>query len=135
MPSVFDTPGRIHFARALLQNFTRSIVGIPTSILPTKFDIVSCGVNMRATASWWNWWYVCWIPDTWTQLNWYFSSWLLKHKFLGRIQTFYINLIAISLSFPFIYGIWHFYKRIYNSCLIRLHLCQIQNISYWEKMA
>jgi hypothetical protein len=56
MPKVFDTIGRIHFASALLQYFTMSIVGIPTSILPRKAERGSCGVNIRGTDSWWNWW-------------------------------------------------------------------------------
>ncbi|KAJ6316587.1 hypothetical protein OIU78_019797, partial [Salix suchowensis] len=64
MPRVFDTTGRIHLARALLQYFTMSIVGKPTRTLPIKAGMVSCGVNMCGTASWWNWWYVCWTPAT-----------------------------------------------------------------------
>lgn len=66
--------GRAHLARALLQNFTTSIVGIPTSILPTKAGIKSCGVNMRGTASWWNWWYCCWTPVTWKTLRWLINA-------------------------------------------------------------
>ncbi|GKV25901.1 hypothetical protein SLEP1_g35280 [Rubroshorea leprosula] len=51
IPCVFDTIGRIHLARALLQNFTMSIVGIITSILPKKAETEIWVVRMRGTPS------------------------------------------------------------------------------------
>ncbi|KAJ0468237.1 hypothetical protein HanIR_Chr14g0694331 [Helianthus annuus] len=53
MPNALAVMGRIHFARALLQNLTTSMVGMPTRILLANAAMGSSGVNTRATCSWW----------------------------------------------------------------------------------
>lgn len=49
IPNVLDITGSVHFANVLLQIFMRSIVGIPTIILPKNEVNGSCGVKMCGT--------------------------------------------------------------------------------------
>lgn len=101
IPRVFDTTGRIHLARALLQNLTTRIVGIPTSILPIKAGTVSWGVNILGTASWWNWWYVCWIPETCSTPFWAtYERWRYKRESSGKITTESGQILCMNFLEP-----------------------------------